>query len=131
MKTLTVHQPWAWAIVSGIKAVENRTWPTRYRGPILIHAGKSRASLVHLAEVPEAPAPAELVFGAVIGGVEILDCVPAQVCEGRRFARGPWCWILANPWQLIHPLYLPGALGLRDAPSSLLAALGSAGPTKR
>jgi ASCH domain len=32
---LSVRQPWAWAIVSGYKDVENRSWPTNYRGTYL------------------------------------------------------------------------------------------------
>lgn len=40
MKALSIRQPWAWAIVNAGKRVENRTWETRYRGPILIHAAK-------------------------------------------------------------------------------------------
>jgi hypothetical protein len=39
MKTLTVRQPWASLIVTGAKDVENRSWPTSYRGTLLIHAG--------------------------------------------------------------------------------------------
>ena len=38
MKTLTIHPVWAWAIVHGHKRVENRTWRTAHRGPLLIHA---------------------------------------------------------------------------------------------
>jgi hypothetical protein len=41
MKVLSVRQPWAWLLVAGRKDVENRTWNTKYRGPLLIHAGKS------------------------------------------------------------------------------------------
>ena len=40
MKALSVRQPWAWAIVAGWKPIENRTWATDYRGPLLIHAGR-------------------------------------------------------------------------------------------
>ncbi|MCU1592441.1 MAG: 8, gp08 [Frankiales bacterium] len=39
MKALTVRQPWAWAIATGAKTVENRTRGTAYRGPLAIHAG--------------------------------------------------------------------------------------------
>ncbi len=39
MKALSVRQPFAWAIVHGGKDVENRSWATSYRGPVLIHAG--------------------------------------------------------------------------------------------
>jgi hypothetical protein len=43
MKPLSIRQPWAWAIVAGLKRYENRTWTTPYRRPLLIHAGQSRA----------------------------------------------------------------------------------------
>jgi hypothetical protein len=39
MRALTVRQPWAWAIFHG-KPVENRSWATKYRGDLLIHARK-------------------------------------------------------------------------------------------
>ena len=41
MKALSVRQPWAWAIIHAGKDVENRTWGTRYHGPLLIHASKN------------------------------------------------------------------------------------------
>ena len=44
MKALTVLQPYAWAIVTGLKKIENRTWPTSHRGELLIHAGLSAAT---------------------------------------------------------------------------------------
>lgn len=48
IKCLSVRQPWAWLLThpaallrGGIepKYIENREWTTRYRGPLLIHAG--------------------------------------------------------------------------------------------
>lgn len=41
MKALTLHQPWASAIPLGLKRIETRSWPTRYRRPLAIHAAKS------------------------------------------------------------------------------------------
>ncbi len=41
MKVLTVKQPYASLIAYGIKEFEFRTWKTKYRGEVLIHAGKS------------------------------------------------------------------------------------------
>jgi hypothetical protein len=35
MKIISIRQPWASLIVSGLKDVENRTWRTRYRGRVL------------------------------------------------------------------------------------------------
>ena len=41
MKVITIKQPWASLIAEGLKKYEFRTWNTKYRGDILIHAGKS------------------------------------------------------------------------------------------
>ena len=40
MKALSIRQPWAWLIVNGFKDIENRTWPTKFRGRVLVHASK-------------------------------------------------------------------------------------------
>ena len=39
MKVITIKQPWATLIAEGYKEYEFRTWKTKYRGDILIHAG--------------------------------------------------------------------------------------------
>jgi hypothetical protein len=38
MKTLSIKQPFAELICRGIKTIENRSWDTKYRGKLLIHA---------------------------------------------------------------------------------------------
>lgn len=40
MKVITIKQPWATLIAKGYKEYEFRTWKTKYRVDILIHAGK-------------------------------------------------------------------------------------------
>ncbi|MBQ7104671.1 MAG: ASCH domain-containing protein [Bacilli bacterium] len=40
MKVITIKQPFATLIAEGLKEYEFRTWKTKYRGEILIHAGK-------------------------------------------------------------------------------------------
>jgi hypothetical protein len=37
-KALSVRAPWWWFIVHGYKPVENRDWPTSFRGTVYIHA---------------------------------------------------------------------------------------------
>ena len=39
MKVLTLKQPWASLVANGYKVYEFRSWKTKYRGEILIHAG--------------------------------------------------------------------------------------------
>lgn len=41
MKALTIRQPWASLIAAGVKTIETRSWSTKYRGPLAIHAGKA------------------------------------------------------------------------------------------
>lgn len=48
MKTLTLHQPWASLIAMGVKKIETRSWGTKYRGPLAIHAGQHRPPHMNL-----------------------------------------------------------------------------------
>ena len=41
MKVISIKQPYASLIAYGYKEYEFRTWKTKYRGPIYIHATKS------------------------------------------------------------------------------------------
>lgn len=41
MKVITIKQPFATLIAEGLKCYEFRTWKTKYRGDVFIHAGKS------------------------------------------------------------------------------------------
>lgn len=41
MKALSLTQPWASLVAIGEKRIETRSWATRYRGPVAIHAAKS------------------------------------------------------------------------------------------
>jgi ASCH domain-containing protein len=85
MKAISIKPPWAWAIIHGGKDIENRTWATRYRGPLLIHAGKAMTRsdyervVSHLEEDGiVAPHRHELERGGIIGIVELIDCVEAH-----------------------------------------------------
>ncbi len=53
MKALSLLQPWATLVATGSKRIETRSWKTKYRGPIAIHASKGflkggRSGLVEL-----------------------------------------------------------------------------------
>lgn len=110
MKALSVCQPWAWAIIHGAKRIENRSWRTRYRGPLLIHAGKSRKLKMDV--LPGGTkVPSGLVYGALIGVVDLVDCVPVDDVAGDPFALGPWCWKVENP-RAIEPVAWKGQLNL-------------------
>ena len=72
MKVITIKQPWATLIAKGYKEYEFRTWKTKYRGDILIHAGKgidkkaiSRFEDFNL----------EYQNGCIIAKSKITDCI--------------------------------------------------------
>jgi hypothetical protein len=129
MKALTIHAYWAWAIMAGIKRVENRSWRTRYRGLLTIHVGQSRASDAEARATLESlgvelPPDDQIVRGAVLGVVDLVDVI--SKAERRLFsnqrsaisilkgplATGPECWILEKPRPLDEPIPWAGKQGL-------------------
>lgn len=122
MKALTITQPWASLIVLGHKSIENRTWPTRYRGRLLIHSSKRGfdSSGLVLAGRLGIELPDDLPRGAILGAadlVNVTDIVPAD----DPFAFGPVCWVLANATAFASPLPCRGSLGLWKPPAELPA----------
>lgn len=127
MKALTIRQPWAWAIMSGLKIVENRTWKTPYRGDLLIHAGRG-ASVNMGGVLPDGtPIPDDLPRGVALGVVELIDILPAEACDpDNPFVTGPWCWVLSRPRPLPQPIACKGALSLWRPPAPVLEAASHA-----
>lgn len=72
MKVITIKQPWATLIAEGLKEYEFRTWKTKHRGEILIHAGKgidkkAMEKFKHL--------NLEYPIGCIIAKAKITDCI--------------------------------------------------------
>src|ERR1700733_9891559 len=68
MKCISVWQPRASMIADGKKDFGYRSWPTKYRGPLLIHASKTTRDC-------EKEEIAKLPFGAIICKVDLVDCL--------------------------------------------------------
>jgi hypothetical protein len=74
---LSIRQPWAAILVAGLKTIEVRTWPTRVRGTILIHAGKRpdrRPAGWAWVDSRELTARANIA-GGVIGSADLVECL--------------------------------------------------------
>jgi len=71
-RALSIRQPWAYAILHLGKDVEDRPRRTHYRGRILIQAALrvEREEALKLKLDPD-----ELPTGAIVGSVEIVDCI--------------------------------------------------------
>lgn len=136
MKVITIKQPWASLVVEGHKTIETRSWATKYRGDILIHAGVSNVKKI----VKSMPISfwdrikdvglltPDLPYGAIIGCVTIID---VQLMEAgieewmnnsnsdneQEYAFGDWregryAWHLENPILFKHSIPCKGQLGL-------------------
>ena len=73
MKVLTIKQPWATLIMQGNKRYEFRSWQTKYRGDLLIHAGKGidKEAMKRLSKY----LPEELPARKILGKVTLVDCI--------------------------------------------------------
>ena len=139
MLALSVRQPWASLILKAGKDIENRCWPTKVRGRILIHAAKGMTRAEHedaiffaVEAIKADPRNAvtnkrttlrELGFafedlerGGFVGSVEIMGCVTTS--DSPWFV-GDFGFVLRDP----QPLpFVPwkGQLGFFDVPESAL-----------
>jgi hypothetical protein len=117
VKILSIRQPWAYLIVNGSKNIENRSWPTKYRGPLLVHASLNidrQACRKHELE------PSKLQTGGIVGIAEIADCV---LDHHSKWFEGPYGFVLRNR-RPVPFVKWTGSLGLRNAPTRLLNRLG-------
>lgn len=105
MKVLSIRQPWAWLIVQGIKTVENRSWPTKFRGQFLVHAsGKMDMAPDEFnyfrREMKKSGViiPEKLLLGGIVGMANLVDCVTkcADDYDDSWHEPGMWAFILRD-----------------------------------
>lgn len=121
MKVLTIKEPWATLIIDGYKKYEFRSWKTKYRGKILIHAGMSLES-----DMAKKFADYNLncMKGAIIGEAELVDCILVDkkfhddlikmdsIVYGQSNHVETYAWKLENVEKYNEPIYVKGKLGL-------------------
>lgn len=132
MKAATICQPYAHLIVLGEKPIENRTWSTAYRGPLAIHAGKSRSWLGD----GDGKRYPSMAFGAIVAVADLVACLHVWSKEPwpERYAplrdhehtNGPWCFVLENVRRLETPIPCNGSLGLWIVPEDIASRLREA-----
>ena len=150
MRCISLWQPWASLCClphpddpqKSVKQFETRSWPTPYRGPLLIHAAKRfhRSERFHCHEVPIASVlltayrcPDCLPTGAIIGRVTLVGCHPA---EGVRSLIDDYGWAMGNyddgryAWEITKPVLFEtpipyrGQQGFFDVPRQVLETAG-------
>lgn len=120
MKVLTLKQPWATLVAEGIKKYEFRSWKTKYRGKILIHAGAGIDK-----EAMRQYENMDLKFPSrkIVAIAEIIDClelneqlnkniiVENNIAYGTKVRTG-YAWKLENIKKINYNHEVNGQLGL-------------------
>lgn len=120
MKVISIKQPWATLILEGMKEYEFRTWKTKYRGELYIHASKSiDKDDMKRFENSDLRFP----LGQIIGKVNLDDCIiitsdfEKELINTNPKIYGPpegregYAWKISSP-TYIKPIEVNGRLGI-------------------
>src|SRR5262245_275091 len=104
LRALSIRQPYAELILRGLKDVENRSWETKHRGRLLIHA--AAAQVDHQEMDRWGFAVEDLPRGALVGVVDLQDCTTQR--GSRWHNSGSQGWYLAEPRRFSRPVRFTG-----------------------
>lgn len=124
MRALTIQQPFAQLVCLGAKKIETRSWNTKHRGKILIHAGKKLMDnwyndypTFHFYLKDQ-----HISYGAFIGTADIVDTVKItdtliDSLSENELVFGDYTidrfgWKLSNATLFVEPIPCKGALSL-------------------
>lgn len=138
MKVISIVQPWATLIALVEKKYETRSWATKYRGPLAIHASKKinkeacRWEPIRSVLAKHDYSEKNLPTGAIIATTRLADCI--QVTQDFReslqaeleggilihaqeylfggYSTGRYAWELTDVERLPAPIPAKGRLGL-------------------
>ena len=133
MKTLSLTQPWATLIMIGLKNFETRSWDTKHRGPLQIHASATidRAGRKLWDTDPVIKLMREhdmlgefdaLPRGAILGEVILHGTMPTEAVKEKDrepygdFSAGRFAWLLLVTKRFKTPIPCKGQLGLWEFP---------------
>lgn len=128
LRALSIQQPWVHAILHLGKDVENRTWSTKCRGWIALHAS-ARPRAATDDDFPRGircPDLDLLEYSAILGVARLVDV--------RERSRSKWTdrpedgsinysWLLADPIALKKPISCNGKLGLWKVSPNLVRSI--------
>lgn len=129
IKAITLHQPWASLIALGAKRLETRSWNPKWRGTLVIHAGKELsvdttdrvfisllrdAGITDVYKLPLGAAVAVCELRAVYRTEEVIDRLSAHERAFGNYQPGRSAWHLVNVRPLLPPIVVRGQQGLWD-----------------
>lgn len=133
-RALSLRQPWGSLMTTGVKRIENRSWRTGYRGPVLVHASSwwnaaeveddydtARHIMAHagLGPMPLTLPEMKAARGGIIGAFTVTGCVSES---DDPFFFGPYGFTVNNA--VSFPAVIPcrGSLGFFSVPADVSAA---------
>jgi hypothetical protein len=138
---LSMHQPWASLLVMGIKRYEGRGWSTPFRGRLWIASAARSPDSTEIASVEaeyrslygekaEIPFPTEYPPSALLGYVDMTDCLPNDKFQALRAAHpeqkiedsiSQHVFVCSNPHVMKLPQQIAGQHKLWTIPPKVLA----------
>lgn len=144
MKAITIHQPWATLIAIGAKRYETRSWSTKHRGPLAIHAAKKidlsacREGVIRSVLAEYGYYEENLPTGLIVATSMLKDCIKSVETwtdgyvlenglyiyspeyEYGDFTPGRFAWELTDVKQLEKPILAKGQQGLWNWQNELI-----------
>lgn len=151
MKVISLLQPWATMLVMGAKRIETRSWNTKFRGDILIHASQKmdyqqknlcyESPFADFLELYD-----ELPLGKIIGKARIVDTIPSEdlfiagntsvqvgsdvwKLNKQEYQLGDYSprrygWLLTDAVEFTNKLPVKGQLSIWDFPKQICLGCG-------
>lgn len=128
IRAISLHQPYASAMALGLKLNETRHWPTKYRGPLAIHAATTTKYVSGWERRADCPmrrklhphfAAAGIILtehfplGCIVGVANLIECTPTEEMDLElgpveaalgNYADGRFAWRTADMFRLATPV---------------------------
>lgn len=126
MKVLSIKEPFASLIKERIKTVETRSWKTKYRGEIYIHASLKKINIKdeRIKKLLELLPNKDMQYGHIICKCNLIDCIymdedyvnnikkNKQEYLCGHYEVGRYGWVLELIEVLKEPIPAKGHLGI-------------------
>jgi len=130
MKVISLLEPFASLIKEDVKRIETRSWKTKYRGEIYIHASKKSISKKDevINKLVDYLEDKDFKYGAIIAKGKLVDCIYMDEAflliidknkiekECGHYEVGRYAWVLEDVEVLDEPIYVNGQLGIWNYP---------------
>lgn len=127
MKVISLLEPWASLVKENVKHIETRSWKTKYRGELYIHASKKVLTKRKLKEYKnrlDLLNDTNFKYGYIIAKCKLVDCkkmneeLIKEVKKNKKeyisgeYSIGRYAWYLEDIEALDVPIPTNGSLGI-------------------